>query len=409
MRNPILFPDRFQTELTTGLVGEDTRTAIGDLQKEQWRSKLRQAYASKVGVLAAIRASNQNVTVLNRVLPTRLIGRFVKDRQEASGTHGYVLLGFQENWSPTYHWVANNWIHKLIFQYDLLQARSNTFLACWHLGETFGSAATGFLRFYGNYIGISFDTDILRGVSSGGSMRYVSASLKGRNNGYVLGGTRWPSDTYDSILRFSYDGLIETQIGAKISMMRSHQGTVGNRVYGYTAGGINHGSMPFSTSAIERFTYFGEISTPRSAVLATRRHYHASSWQPGTKDVGYFSMGRSWRNFPADGNPTHPIFVVVEQSTDRLNLNTEVVTQIAALITTPRIPGPTLSSATKGWYLTGVQLTVPFSQQSPSVWWWPNQTTSIEVFNFPTETWGNFASVMRQPVRYGHGIDNQVR
>lgn len=409
MKNPNLFPDRFPAELTTGLVGEDTRTAIGDLQREQWRSKLRQAYASKVGVLAAIRASNQNVTVLNRVLPTRLIGRFVKDRQESQGTHGYILEGFQENWSPTYHWIPNNWIHKLIFQYDLLQARNSSLKYCWHLGETFGDAATGFLRFYGTYLSISFDTDAIKGVAWGGDGRYVSASLKGRNNGYVVGGSRWPAETKDSILRFSYDGLIETQIGAKLSSKRSCQGTVGNRIYGFSAGGLTHGSYPYPTSSIERFTYFGEISTPRSILLGTRRCYHASSWQPGTKDVGYFSMGGNWRNFPTDGNPNHPIFWVVEQSTERLNLNTEAITTIAALITRPRIPGPTLSSSTKGWYFSGVQLTVNFDQQSPSVWWWSNQVTSAEVFNFPTETWGTFASVMQQPVRYAHGIDNQIR
>jgi hypothetical protein len=244
MRNPTLFPDRFQTDLTAGLVGEDTRTAITDLQKEQWRSRLRQSYASKVGVLAAIRASNQNITVLNKVLPTRLIGRFVKDRQESQGTHGYILEGFQENWSPTYHWVPNNWIHKLIFQYDLLQSRSSSLRYFWHLGETFGDAATGFLRFYGTYLSISFDTDAIKGVAWGGDQRYTCASLKGRNNGYVVGGSRWPGETKDSILRFSYDGLIETQIGAKLSSKRSLQGTVGNRIYGFSAGGITHGSYP---------------------------------------------------------------------------------------------------------------------------------------------------------------------
>lgn len=409
MKNPNLFPDRFPAELTTGLVGEDTRTAIGDLQREQWRSKLRQAYASKVGVLAAIRASNQNVTVLNRVLPTRLIGRFVKDRQESQGTHGYILEGYQNIWSPKYHRIPNNWIHKLIFQYDLLQARNSSLKYYWNLGETFGDAATGFLRYYGTYLSISFDTDAIKGVAWGGDGRFMSASLKGRNNGYVVGGSRWPAETKDSILRFSYDGLIETQIGAKLSSKRSMQGTVGNRIYGFSAGGFTHGSYPYPTSSIERFTYFGEISTPRSILLGMRRFYHASSWQPGTKDVGYFSMGANWRNFPTDGNPNHPIFWVIEQSTERLNLNTEAITTIAALITRPRMPGPTLSSSTKGWYFSGTQLTVNFDQQSPSVWWWSNQVTSAEVFNFPTETWGTFASVMQQPVVYAHGIDNQIR
>lgn len=409
MRNPNLFPDRFQTELTAGLVGEDTRTAITDLQKEQWRGKLRQSYASKIGVLAAIRASNQNITVLNRVLPTRLIGRFVRDRQEAQGTHGYILEGFQENWSPTYYWIPNNWIHKLIFQYDLLQSRDSSLKGNWHLGETFGDAATGFLRMCGHYFGISFDTDAIKGVAWGGGQRYNSASLKGRSNGYILGGSRWPAETYDSILRFSYDGLIETQIGARLSAKRSNQGTVGNRVYGFIVGGVTHGSYPNSTASIERFTYFGEIATPRSIVLAQRRLYHAPSWRPGTKDVGYFSMGMTWRNFPTDGNPLHPVFWVVEQSTERLNLSTETMTTIAAVINRPRVSGPTLSSSTKGWYFSGVQLTVDFDQQSPSVWWWGNRVTSAEVFNFPTETWGNFASVMQQSVIFAHGIDNQVR
>ena len=98
MRNPTLFPNQFQvTEVAVGASGEDTRIAISDLQKEQWRGRLRQAYASKVGVLAAIKASNQNIMVINRVLPTRLIGRFVKDRSEAQGTHGYMVAGLQEN------------------------------------------------------------------------------------------------------------------------------------------------------------------------------------------------------------------------------------------------------------------------------------------------------------------------
>ena len=408
MKNSNLFPDKFQTELAAGLVSEDTRTAITDLQKEQWRGRIRQAYASKVGVLAAIKASNQNISVLNRVLPTRLIGRFVKDRQESQGTHGYILLGFQEVWTPTYAWIPNNWIHKLIFQYDLLQSRDNSFKASWHLGETFGDAATGFVRFIGNYLSISFDTDAIKGVAWGGDNRYCSGSFKARNNGYVFGGSRWPSDIYDSILRFSYDGLIETQIGAKLSVRRAYQGTVGNRIYGFAAGGINHGSLPQCTSAIERFTYFGEIATPRSITLNMRRHY-SMAWQPGTKDVGYFAMGRNWRNFPQDGNPTNPIFWVLEQSTSRLNLNTETVTTLSAVVTRPRFAGPTLSSSTKGWYTTGVQLTVDFNQQSPSLWWWPNQVTSSEVLNFSTETWGTAAFNLQQPVRYAHGIDNQVR
>lgn len=410
MRNPNLFPDRFQTESTAGIVGEDTRTAITDLQKEQWRGKLRQSYASKVGVLAAIRASNQNVTVLNRVLPTRLIGRFVRDRQEVQGTHGYILEGAQFSYSPVFSVAPNNWIYKLIFQYDLLQSRSSSLRNYRHAGETFGDAATGFLRFFGSYLSISFDTDATKSVAWGGNGRYLAASLKGRSNGYVLGGTVGNrAETYDSILRFSYDGLIETQIGAKISARRSFQGTVGNRIYGFMAGGIIHGSFPRGTSSIERFTYFGEISTPRSIALGRSRNYHAPSWQPGTKDVGYFAMGANWRNFPQDGNPLHPSFWVIEQTTERLNLNTETITTLSALIARPKIPGPTLSSNIKGWYFCAYQLSVDFSAQTPSTPWLWNFVNLTDVFNFSTETWGTVSSVLQQVVSYAQGVDNQVR
>lgn len=408
MRNPILFPDRFQTDLTAGIVGEDTRTAITDLQKEQWRSRLRQSYASRVGVLAAIRSSNQSIMVLNQVLPTRLIGRFVKEEQPTKGTHGYILEGYQRIFSPVYSLPPNYWIHKLIFQYDLLQSRSSSLRRYWQFGETFGNSAVGFLRSYGRYIGISFDTDIVRDVAWGGRELYVGGALKGRNNGYVVGGTRWPSDIYDSVLRFSYDGLIETQIGAKLSIGKSHQATVGNRVYGFTAGGYNLGAYPHVTASINRLTYFGEILTPRSISLGMRRYY-SSSWNPGTKDVGYFAMGGNYRRFPDDNNPLHPFAWIAEQTTERLNLNTETITQIAAVLSRPRVPGAMLSSEIKGWYVGGIQITVDYNQLSPSTPWRYNDSISTSVLNFSNESWSVLGTSLQQPTVGTSGVDNQVR
>ena len=410
-KNLKLFPEQFQIVTTTVSGTEDTQSAISDLQKNQWQSRIQQAYAVRSGLLAAIRAQNATgITVLYKVLPTRLIGRFVKEREAEVGTHGYIWGGFQHQRTPALANLKNDWIHKFEFQLGTLTPRTlvgSIFSTTYHADATFGTEEVGFFRFLNTYTRITFDTDTLSRIGTKGFYKYISAGLKGRVNGYSVGGTRGRAETYGTVSRFSYDGLLETILANRIQdIPRSCSATVGNEYYGFIAGGRSVANNPATSSTIDRFTYFGEILSQRSAMLSVSGIW-TGSWQPGTKDVGYFCSRLSWRQFPTGA---HPYYHILEEDTDKFNLNTEVRTVIAAKLDRPRYGHSNLSSNTKGWIFAGMRLTVPYSSQ-PNYNWKvnPPQVASADSLTFSSETWTALSSSLSQPVRHSFGLDNQVR
>jgi hypothetical protein len=410
-KNAKLFPDQFQLVATTVTGAEDTQLAISDLQNAQWQSRIQQSYAVRSGLLAAIRAQNATgITILNKVLPTRLIGRFTKERDPESGTQGYIFGGYQHVRTPTLVNLKNDWIHKFEFQSGTLFPRSvvgSFFHQFFHADATYGTEEVGFFRYYTIYNRITFDTDTLSRIGTRGFNKYISGGLKGRVNGYSVGGSRGNAETYGNVCRFSYDGLLETILANRVQdIPRSRSATVGNEFYGFIAGGRAVAGLLPESPTIDRLTYFGEILSQRSVTLSIGGIW-TGSWQPGTKDVGYFCSRHSYRRFPTGA---YPYYQILEENTDKLNLNTEVRTVIAAKLDRPRHGHANLSSDVKGWIFGGMRLTVPFANQPNYAWSWnPPQVTSGDTFTFSSETWTALASSLSQPVRYPYGLDNQIR
>jgi len=415
-RNPKLFPDDYIFESSESAPEAGTLT-LTTLQDQAWRGSIRQAYAARVGVESAIRAGNLGLRILQKVLPTRLIGRFVEEKEPSPGTHGYMFGGLELTFEPgRRYYKSNDWMHKVVFEFDLLIPKS---VAAWpyrkmhkrmHADVSFGDAEAGFLKYFWIVHQVDFDTDAVRRVAARAHSRYCCVALKGHNDGYSYGGRRW-ADLYDYIDRFNYEGLIDVTIATRTTRPIHAAMAVENEQHGYVAGGLSDSPRLRAggvSRSMYRFTFFGEMEAEISATLSLGVWATYGQRGPGNSAVGYFPQGRDWRRFPESSYPLRHIF---NEHTDRFELETETRTTIAATVTEPKAHFAILGGDAKGYLMGGIRLGKSYNDYvlAPSYAWWRTQTDDIDVFAIASETWTTLGSTLNQPVQLSMGVDNQLR
>ncbi len=461
MQNPKLFPENF-TQQTFDVVPEAETTSLTLLQFQQFQDSLKDVYSARLGLTGAIRAENLNIKIINRILPTRLVGRYYALSSPPVATHGYFNGGL---WGASWYsrpYATPRTEFKFDFSTETLSQINRDALSNSEISDalldgytsysaTFGNANVGFFRQYsffryaggdyddsmvGNIWGINFDNETVAAVAAVATNsfhRTYGTGLKGRINGYTIGGATFRREQllgWWHAFRVNSDALIETNIGANVGedFFSAFEQAVawGNKNYGYLGGGFTHTeTSPYDikrmksqilsraviSKKIYKFNYNAEILENFSTLLNSgRAAVAASGWTVGTSEAAYVTQGQDYRNFPTGGDPQ---VKMINNTTEKFDLNTEILSVIGATLATPRVDASHLSSDDKGYLLGGVQ--TQYASQPTTDWLaryvynGGSITNTISALDYTIETFATLGETLEYELKGASSVDNQVR
>lgn len=417
-RNPLFYPNDFTLSSSLQEKGIDAlNSSIIRLTRESNITSIRQVISNTTALLGSIQNQNLGVVLLNGVMPTRLVGRFIAPTPPPNGTHGYLCGGRKViSTNPTTVQIMRQ-VERFNFGTEtMLDLGLNALPYGVDTGYGLGGQSRGYLQAGeggGDAIRVNFDTNAFTGtsfklLSSAADRTAYGATTRNRVNGYTMGGARGGGTTMEKfIFRFNYAGEISVQIAATLLNNTAFNSGFASKFNGYNAGGSEDttNTSNAAISRIQRLAFSTEAVAQVSSALNPPFTW-ASCWVPGNASAAYLMGMRSRGTFPTG---TDPAIMYSPNFTQKFTYSGETISRLGST-TTNGFHSETLLGSGLASYgsMLWTHSSSTYTTQLNGSFVRSSQTLKI---NYQTEVMSTIAAAMKADYQshnlmQGAGIDN---